>query len=612
MPLRNLPLDHETLKTCGYEEIVAEVEPVRPWLYSEKLFAAANIADERGEELKAEALCLLGTLISFTLNLDVPREPFTNPHSPQEQRTIVPVQIITEQLTALTEFAKDVRDPEIGARVADFLWTTSGDYKLAELAIRYYLEAATRLEHEDGGTVCAERFKRAAQLARQLGSRTSHLSTVLSQLEEAIERVRHRDPTFFQHKLMIILLQFDGGQAEQYAQVCKDIATVSQESADWRKARFYWELKAAWDERANDEAAARAAKILAAETHISEAQRAVNTESPNYLKAKFHLVRGIEALRNIGGQRDRVQKLLVTLQEYEVGTRSQLKTQTIELDPKPFLEWTRQSQEAVRGKSLEQALLQLALLTAPPAVAELRRNASQQAKQFITAGVVTTDLLDDQGRTVARREGLLATGEKTASATRRAHECYQASLAHNIKVASIIEPARQQILAEHCPRIEDIRPFVVNNPVVPSDRAHLFARGIHAGLTGDCVIAASLLIPQIEHAVRHMLNNCGVITSAIDQDGIRRERSLNETLYEPRLRELLGSDFVVDLQCVLVEHAGHNIRNKFAHGLLAHDSFFAPQYVYFWWQTLRLCVLPIVNQVQTETSDDESGTEVTE
>ena len=115
-------------------------------------------------------------------------------------------------------------------------------------------------------------------------------------------------------------------------------------------------------------------------------------------------------------------------------------------------------------------------------------------------------------------------------------------------------------------------------------------------LEGDFLIAAHLLIPQIENSVRHILRAKDVATSGVDSNGIQNERNLNDTLYTPEIQEVFGPDIVFDLQGILVERYGVNLRNKMAHGLVGHSSFFSTDVSYLWALTLRLCCWPLIVQ----------------
>ncbi len=70
------------------------------------------------------------------------------------------------------------------------------------------------------------------------------------------------------------------------------------------------------------------------------------------------------------------------------------------------------------------------------------------------------------------------------------------------------------------------------------------------------------------------------VASSLDSNQIQDERSLNTTLYNPKLAEVFGKDIMFDLQGILVERLGANLRNRMAHGLMDHQSFYSIEVPY--------------------------------
>jgi hypothetical protein len=56
---------------------------------------------------------------------------------------------------------------------------------------------------------------------------------------------------------------------------------------------------------------------------------------------------------------------------------------------------------------------------------------------------------------------------------------------------------------------------------------------------------------------------------------------------------LFDEDTLFDLQGLLIEESGSNLRNRMAHGLINDNGFLHSLMSYLWWLTLRLCCLPI-------------------
>jgi len=131
-------------------------------------------------------------------------------------------------------------------------------------------------------------------------------------------------------------------------------------------------------------------------------------------------------------------------------------------------------------------------------------------------------------------------------------------------------------------------------------RERSFARGLHAGLKGDFLLSTHLLIPQVENSIRFILEQHGVVTSYLNAEGIQDEKDINALLYTPELQDILGEDMLFDLQCILVERVGSNMRNRMAHGLLPDLYFSVPQAQYVWWIVLKLCCIGWLSAVEQQ------------
>jgi hypothetical protein len=259
-------------------------------------------------------------------------------------------------------------------------------------------------------------------------------------------------------------------------------------------------------------------------------------------------------------------------------------------------------------------LFTLALASASPNVAGLRKRVEETANEFRLSLWIPAQVLDKDGKIVAKRPGMYENDGDSEGAL-RAEMFRRAVLEQNLHARAIVQPAISQINLEHNVRISNLLPIVSNNPFVPPGREYIFAKGLHAAFTGDLMITAHLLIPQIENSIRHLLTMQGVVVSGFDQ-GIQDERSLNTTLYKTETLELFGEDIVFDLQGLLVERFGSNLRNQMAHGLMNHSEFYSGQVIYLWWLVLRLCCLPIYAHIysrnETEQRQTDASTEVSE
>ena len=208
--------------------------------------------------------------------------------------------------------------------------------------------------------------------------------------------------------------------------------------------------------------------------------------------------------------------------------------------------------------------------------------------------------VNQYGKVVARHASIFSSDPKEVEEAKR-QKMLENAVFHRLFITQVfIEPARHQILLEHNVQFSDFMSIVIDNPFVPEGREYIYAQGLQKGLEGDFLSAAHLLIPQIENSIRHILKERGVITSSVDSNGVQDERSLNDTLFTPEIQEAFGPEITFELQGLLVERLGVNLRNRMAHGLMGYSSFYSVDVSYMWALTLRLCCWPLIVQKYQE------------
>jgi len=118
--------------------------------------------------------------------------------------------------------------------------------------------------------------------------------------------------------------------------------------------------------------------------------------------------------------------------------------------------------------------------------------------------------------------------------------------------------------------------LLYRSPLYDPDRRLLLGKGIEAYLSGDYPIAIHVLVPQIEHMLRRYLGMIGGTVNRRDRHGNYQEKTLNDILWEPALRQGMGDDLTLYLRMLLADQLGWNVRNRLAHGLMGMDELTKP------------------------------------
>lgn len=601
MPFSDTPLNRKVFERIRWEEAIGGSDEKECQRYSRLFFSKAKDAEEANDEEAQEAFAVLGGITSMMLKADSREEPFGPMMVLSTGRSAALEDFTDNHLDALKELVSEASDSELRARIADVVWCRKRDYQAAELAVNSYLESAANLRSSNNWLSELVRVERAMALVSELGRPQDLWSTVTGYVEIAVrqyEDVRFDRP---RARFMEILQKYRAGDPEEYAALARQAAVKAEAAKCWPEARQFWQMEGRWRGMMQDLDSKRSALVCAAETHVEEAEDELANVSPSYITVSSHLERAIEGLRRAGRTRERVKELHGRLLEYQVRTRDEMVSFSQDMDLSTF---AHQAREQVKGKPFEEAILAMVYGCTSPNKDHLREQVKETSKDGIWM-LMERSVVDERGRVVARMPSFFSDDPEEVAKAIRAEMLSQANQYRQTYAVAFVHPAWRQINLDHDVRLRDLLPVVLNNPFVPEGHEDTYARGLLAGFKGDFLTATHLLIPQLENSIRHVLSRSGVIVSKLDSFGTQEEKDLGALLYEPRLEELLGEDLVFDLQGLLVERFGVNLRNRMAHGLMGDDEFASPTVLYLWWLVLRICLIYVLVSRNSEREEAE-------
>ena len=218
-------------------------------------------------------------------------------------------------------------------------------------------------------------------------------------------------------------------------------------------------------------------------------------------------------------------------------------------------------------------------------------------EKYPLASMMQSTLVDDDGRVVARSPGMLGSESDRDIALRHLIVRHE-SLRRQTEVRGLIEPARHQIQFEHPLDQRHLRLIVTMTPLVPADRTSLVTKGLSRFFSGDFFSALHILVPQLEHTLRHILKHAGADPSAIKNDMTEEDRSLSVMLSNDRelLERILGSAIVFEVENLFHFRGGPALRHRVAHGLVSADECYDTASIYGCWLIFSLFCLPLFSR----------------
>jgi hypothetical protein len=220
--------------------------------------------------------------------------------------------------------------------------------------------------------------------------------------------------------------------------------------------------------------------------------------------------------------------------------------------------------------------------------------------------------MSQDGRVIAKRPGLSLSAESSDGdeVTIRAEMIQNYGILIGIVVQGDIWPALEILWLEHRLHEADFVGLASQSPIVPKDRVRLFGKALFSGYDGDFVTALHLLVPQLEHLVRHHLKQSGAKTTMLDVNGIENEIGLSSLMDLPEVERIFGVNLSFEIRGLFCDPFGPNLRNELAHGLLDDEACQSIYAVYAWWFGLRLIfnmfwnatrkAMPVSDEEQTE------------
>lgn len=544
---------------------------------------------EADEADKAALRFVIGVL-SMALRPWSPSEPFGPKWEIDNQRTMIPTDLSKDWLKTLTNWAKELKDAELRSRFLDVIWVQGRDFKAAQAAIGAYVEAAQALGPEAPvrPVLVAHRLERAIRLAASLGKGALHERLQALHAVDALLLGQVLPDQHVLWKLVPVLLEVGHGNPVVYAKVAGKLAAEQTAHGSFWTAKDLHSLAAQCHRAVNDELAANAQELLAAESLVSELEAAYQ-HGRGAGAAGSILSQAVNMMRQAAGDRNRIDALHTRLLGFQSESVGELQAFTFEQDASHH---AKRAIAAVDGKPMREAIMTFALMRKAPSTEKLITAVHERAKNEVIGSLAPMDIVNSRGQVVAKLPPLDPGSTSVDEAGLRGRIFRIAGERRSLFAQAVINPVRRTIVEQHAPSPQDLLALVSASPWVPPEHRSTVARALLAGFYLDMEVAGTLVPIQLEALVRHVVKSQGGATTMLDAERIQHEKSLGPLLALEEATRAFGQDGTLELQDVLAEALGSNLRNEASHGLLSDEACYSTQSLYAWWMLLRYAVLP--------------------
>ena len=299
----------------------------------------------------------------------------------------------------------------------------------------------------------------------------------------------------------------------------------------------------------------------------------------------------IQALRRLPDTKERRDELEGELRRAQGSVRDEMGVISTTFDLTEYIEHARQS---VGGVTPAQALGEFANLALSPDPDELRNEARRVAEENPLSSIMPATMVDEDGKVVAKSPGML--GDESDSDIALNHLIARhESLRRQTDVRGLVEPARYLIQCDHPLDQRHLHLIVAMTPFVAADRVDLVTMGLVRFFGGDFFSALHILVPQLEHSLRHILKHAGLDPSAIKSDMTQEDCTLSVMLNKERgpLEGILGPAIVFEIENLFDFRGGPALRHRLAHGLVSADECYDTDSIFACWFMFRFYCLPL-------------------
>jgi hypothetical protein len=196
---------------------------------------------------------------------------------------------------------------------------------------------------------------------------------------------------------------------------------------------------------------------------------------------------------------------------------------------------------------------------------ELKERMFEMAKTTPLSYLISTNIQDSKGRVVATIGSLEEDLNGHLIHEMSEHLTFQAlfmrEIFHRIREKKIMSS-------------NDIVSFINESPVFEESRLEILRKGIEAYFSDDLIVAIHLLIPQIEEAIRNLIEISGGIVLKKSREGNSFQlKTFDQLLRDDIIVKIFGEDIQLYLLVLFTDQRGWNLRNDVCHGMCDISSF---------------------------------------
>lgn len=222
--------------------------------------------------------------------------------------------------------------------------------------------------------------------------------------------------------------------------------------------------------------------------------------------------------------------------------------------------------DAMTTGTLEEVLVRIAIQFIPDKAA-VTQEVHRLAKASPLSAIISQKLMDREGRPIAEIGSVEDDLDGRVVRQTSQHMQFETPW-----LRTVVERMRKR----HEPTAADLRAHLLKSPVFGEGKAPILERGLAAYLEGEATVAAPMLIPQVEDALRNLVRLSGGSTYKPHRLGGLMLKTFDDLVREEAVVKSLGENAAHYFRVLFTDQRGWNIRNDVCHGITPLAAFSPP------------------------------------
>lgn len=472
-----------------------------------------------------------------------------------------------EAIAILKEALQAKCPPWVRAQIADILWITEKNHMYAELAALGFLEEFDLAFDPERWTTCFDLIQRAYSIAASLGKKGAMAKQVRAGINQALYRMNGTDPWFLSLNLIeLVSNDATSEEAQRYYTIVEKILsrnidngsdnTTLLDTALKRSAQLLSRLKR------NEEIPAIRAKLAA---HYERLADKFLNNRPVGVYHAIDILQQACRLYDSKKDREKIIEVRKRIEELQHVAANGIPGHSFEFDATRIYNSVKADFD---GLSLREMIVQFGRTAAVYDVESIKAEVVEHKGRFFSTCFFSKSIEDDNGRVVEIIPPLDIRSPESQPEVVHKHMAQHLTRVYSLDEAIALQYALGMLKDMGSVSVDDLGFLVDDNPIVPAERSAIIKMGIQLGLSGELYAAMHILLPQMEHIIRGLVDMCGDTTSFLKEDGCEEYKSLSQLFQSDKLCECYDESILFALQVLMDDKAGANLRNLNAHGLL--------------------------------------------